>query len=115
MFYAALSRRFTRVRVSAGLCDVQVIAVISVAFVMTSTVSLTLSTLPSLHGPDGRDNAHLSHVEAACVGWFTVEYGVRLWASPDRCRFVRGALNVIDLVAILPYCRSSYRRPVQPP
>jgi len=85
------------------LCDVQVIAVISVAFVVTSTVSLTLSTLPSLHGPDGKDNAHLSHVEAACVGWFTVEYGVRLWASPDRCRFVRGALNVIDLVAILPY------------
>ena len=28
---------------------------------------------------------------------------MRLWASPDRCRFVRGALNVIDLAAILPY------------
>ena len=76
---------------------------ISVLFVVTSTISLTLSTLPSLQGPKGADNVHLSHLEAACVGWFTFEYAVRLWASPDRCRFVRGALNVIDLVAILPY------------
>jgi len=82
---------------------VQVIAVISVLFVVTSTISLTLNTLPSLQGPGGADNAHLSHVEAVCVSWFTFEYAVRLWASPDRCRFVRGALNVIDLVAILPY------------
>jgi len=77
--------------------------VISILFVVTSTISLTLSTLPSLQGPDGADNAHLSQLEAACIGWFTFEYLVRLWASPDRCRFVRGALNVIDLVAILPY------------
>jgi len=77
--------------------------VISVLFVVTSTISLTLSTLPSLQGPDGTDNEHLSHLEAACVGWFTFEYAVRLWASPNPCKFVRGALNVIDLVAILPY------------
>jgi len=37
------------------------------------------------------------------VAWFTFEYAVRLWASPGRCRFVRGPLNVIDLIAILPY------------
>jgi len=84
------------------LCG-QVIAVISVLFVVASTISLTLSTLPSLQGPDGADNEHLSRMEAACVGWFTFEYVVRLWASPDRCRFVRGALQVIDLVAIMPY------------
>lgn len=83
-------------------------------FVVTSTISLTLSTLPSLQGPNGADNVHLSHLEdlfvshleAACVGWFTFEYAVRLWASPDRCRFFRGALNVIDLVAIVPYYAS---------
>ena len=79
---------------------------ISVLFVVTSTISLTLSTLPSLQGPDGADNTHLSQLEAVCVGWFTFEYAVRLWASPYRCRFVRGALNVIDLVAILPYYAS---------
>lgn len=39
----------------------QVIAVVSVLFVVTSTVSLTLSTLPSLH-----ETHLLSHVEAAC-------------------------------------------------
>lgn len=40
---------------------------ISVLFVVTSTISLTLSTLPSLQGPHGADNVYLSQLEAVCV------------------------------------------------
>lgn len=34
---------------------------------------------------------------------FTAEYLLRLFAAPDRCKFVRSVMSIIDVVAILPY------------
>lgn len=34
---------------------------------------------------------------------FTAEYLLRLFAAPDRCRFMRSVMSVIDVVAIMPY------------
>ncbi|CAJ0931036.1 unnamed protein product, partial [Mesorhabditis belari] len=42
-------------------------------------------------------------LDTACVIIFTIEYCLRLYAAPDRCRFVRSIMSVIDVVAILPY------------
>ena len=42
-------------------------------------------------------------LDTACVMIFTVEYLMRLFAAPNRCKFARSVMSIIDVVAILPY------------
>ncbi|KAL3310650.1 Potassium voltage-gated channel subfamily D member 1, partial [Cichlidogyrus casuarinus] len=42
-------------------------------------------------------------MDSACVIIFTIEYLTRLYAAPDRWRFFRSIMSLIDLVAILPF------------
>lgn len=85
----------------------KVISVISIAFVIVSTVGMTLNTIPSIQhrNTDGEpiDNPKLALIEAVCISWFTIEYLLRFAGSPQKWEFVKGAMNVIDVLAILPY------------
>ncbi|KAL4641185.1 potassium voltage-gated channel subfamily G member 3-like isoform X1 [Arapaima gigas] len=91
----------------------QILASVSVIFVIVSMVILCASTLPdwktaenksveehryteSLEDPSGI-------IEAVCIGWFTAECIVRFIVSKDKCEFVKRPLNIIDLLAITPY------------
>lgn len=96
----------------------------SIFFVVLSTLTLTLNTIPELrervfndsmlHRLDNfsdeyghnlqlelanEDNYYYTEnhlfelVEVICIAWFTLEYCLRLWSSPNKGRFLKGALK----------------------
>lgn len=103
----------------------RLLALWSVSVILLSIVVFCLETLPSIRcikdasgpGCDKYKNAS-SHkgltvvkkdsdvwfvIEILCITWFTFEYVVRLLSAPQKLVFLRSFLNIIDLVAILPY------------
>ncbi|EFO86533.1 hypothetical protein CRE_04670 [Caenorhabditis remanei] len=109
----------------------QVFAVFSVFFVLISISGLVLGSLPELQVPTRQKNnltgeeyvemepmPILGYIEYVCIVWFTVEYsrfqvhkivclfwslGLKMLVSAERKRTFRQLLNIIDLLAILPF------------
>ena len=76
-----------------------IISNISIVFVVVSTVGMVLATMPTLEA----QQAKLALIEAVCISWFTIEYLLRFAGSPQKWDFAKGAMNIIDVLAILPY------------
>jgi hypothetical protein len=73
--------------------------IIGLLVIMLSILSLCLDTVYVLP----HQAEIFRNLEAACILFFTVEYAMRLYATNGKLRFVKSRMNIIDLVAILPY------------
>lgn len=68
------------------------------ALTLISIVALVLETVPELE-------AYITiflAVEIVAVAFFTVEYILRIWAAPDRRKYIFSVYGLIDLVSIVP-------------
>ncbi|MEQ2172238.1 Potassium voltage-gated channel subfamily G member 3 [Goodea atripinnis] len=81
----------------------QLLAAVSVIFVIISMVMLCASTLPDWDTAKRNTTEEHRIVEAVCIGWFTAECIVRFLLARDKCSFIRHPLNIIDVIAITPY------------
>ncbi len=85
----------------------RVIAVVSFLFILVSSVVMCLGTLPDLQVEDSEGNRvehpTLDAIETACIGWFTVEYMLRLASSPNKVRFALSFMKHDRFLAILPF------------
>jgi len=108
----------------------RLIAIVSVAVILLSIVTFCLETLPDFKPPtrspaalnvsDGETATNDSRaavrqepplnfsdpffvIETLCIVWFSAELLIRFAAAPDHVAFFCDVMNIIDLLAILPY------------
>jgi len=78
----------------------QLLAVWIMVLIVASCVSFIIETDLNYHQ---QDYLIFTVVEWFCIIQFTVEYALRLAVCPDRIKFMKGWLNAVDLIAILPF------------
>lgn len=83
-------------------------AFVSVAFVAVTAVGLCLSTMPDIRAEEERGECSatcrsLFVLETVCVAWFSFEFLLRSLQAESKCAFLRRPLNIIDILAILPF------------
>ncbi|XP_028979990.1 potassium voltage-gated channel subfamily A member 1 [Esox lucius] len=97
------------------------IAIVSVLVILISIVIFCLETLPefrddnkepvtlvtSVNGTELYFSSPFTDpffvVETLCIIWFSFELLVRFFACPSKATFSRNIMNIIDIVAIIPY------------
>ncbi|XP_048849161.1 potassium voltage-gated channel subfamily G member 2 [Brienomyrus brachyistius] len=86
----------------------KIFACLSVVFVVITAVTLCISTMPDLRAQEERGECsqrchNIFVLETVCVAWFSLEFLLRFIQTQRKCLFLRTPLNIIDVVAILPY------------
>ncbi|XP_071022738.1 voltage-gated potassium channel regulatory subunit KCNG1-like [Oncorhynchus clarkii lewisi] len=86
----------------------KIFACLSVLFVTITAVNLSISTMPAMREEEEQGKCsqmcyNIFIVETVCVGWFSLEFTLRFIQDRDKLAFLRRPLNLIDVVAILPY------------
>ncbi|XP_076841833.1 potassium voltage-gated channel subfamily S member 3a [Brachyhypopomus gauderio] len=85
----------------------KVLALVSLAMVLTSIAAMCVHSMPEFHRLDDNEkpveDPVLAAFETVSVVWFTVEFAARLATTPCFRKFARNALNLIDMVSIVPF------------
>ncbi|XP_064175258.1 potassium voltage-gated channel subfamily A member 1 [Anguilla rostrata] len=96
------------------------IAIVSVLVITISIITFCMETLPEFRDErelpatsrlDNTTETRPSHtfsdpffiIETTCVIWFTFELTVRFFACPSKSEFSKTLMNIIDIMAIMPY------------
>ncbi|XP_036957721.1 potassium voltage-gated channel subfamily A member 3-like isoform X2 [Acanthopagrus latus] len=95
------------------------IAIVSVLVILISIVIFCMETLPEFRddreatvAPPVNGTAPHAHspftdpffvIETLCIIWFSFELLVRFFACPSKTTFSKNIMNIIDIVAIIPY------------
>ena len=94
----------------------KVVSFLSFIFVLVSTIGMTLNTMPSVQDTDEHgnvvENPQLAVVESTCILWFSLEYLLRFAGAPEKVQFVVNGMNIVDLLAILPYYATLFFNPL---
>lgn len=71
----------------------------------TTTVSEDVSetTTPIGGSFTYEDNPIFERIETFCIGWFTFEFLIRFFSSPNKLKFIRNTLNIIDFFSVMPF------------
>ncbi|KAM9785602.1 voltage-gated potassium channel regulatory subunit KCNG1 [Neosynchiropus ocellatus] len=86
----------------------KIFACLSVLFVTITAVNLSISTMPAMREEEEAGTCsqmcyNIFIVETVCVAWFSLEFSLRFIPDRRKLTFLRQPLNLIDVVAILPY------------
>uniref|UniRef100_A0A4W3ILC0 Potassium voltage-gated channel, subfamily G, member 4b n=1 Tax=Callorhinchus milii TaxID=7868 RepID=A0A4W3ILC0_CALMI len=89
----------------------KVFACLSILFVVVTVISVCVSTMPDIRLEEDKVSLILSGnrcrnmfiIETICVGWFSLEFILRFIQARSKWQFLRSPLNIIDILAILPY------------
>lgn len=85
----------------------EIVSIISTAFVGVSIVGMTVNTMPDLQYTDSQgnttDNPWLALIETLAVTWFTLEYLLRFAGAPEKWKFLKDGMNIIDVISIIPF------------
>lgn len=82
------------------------LAIFSVVVITLSLIIFCIETLPTFKVVDDTPNPYDKvwfRLNTFVIVWFTGEYVIRFITSPQKFKFLIGALNIIDLLSILPY------------
>uniref|UniRef100_UPI00358FF2DD potassium voltage-gated channel subfamily A member 2-like n=1 Tax=Myxine glutinosa TaxID=7769 RepID=UPI00358FF2DD len=79
------------------------ITILSLAMILVSIAAYCAETVPNIrdYGADQVDVFFI--IETTCIIWFCFELSTRFMVSPDKLYFFKSVMNIVDLVAILPY------------
>lgn len=77
--------------------------IIGVAIILSIITTIT-ETIPCGEKTCGEEYKQaFQYLDGTCVVVLTVEYLIRLFAAPNRCKFMKEFQSIVDLAAIIPF------------
>ncbi|KAK3264175.1 hypothetical protein CYMTET_27068 [Cymbomonas tetramitiformis] len=75
----------------------------SLILILFSTTTFCIETLPGLYVHEVSTNSWWYISEAVCIACFTLEAVLRMASCPDKRAYFEDFMNLVDIVAILPF------------